>query len=75
MTARPPASSPTVLSNDFFTALTSMDFNGKAWMAVTLDDRDSGVTRYQATRRDLIFEVTKNATQRHRQLSCRRQEP
>ena len=48
-----------VLSNDFFTALTSMDFEWKKaddkGMAFTLDDRDSGVTRYQATRCDLIF--------------------
>ena len=48
-----------VLSNDLFTALTSMDFEWKKaddkGMAFTLDDRDSGVTRYQATRCDLIF--------------------
>jgi catalase (peroxidase I) len=41
-----------VLSNDFFTALTSMDFQmegGRQGAFTRLDDRDSGVTRYQAT--------------------------
>ena len=48
-----------VLTNDFFTVLTSMDYEWKktdeAGMTFTLDDRESGATRFHATRCDLIF--------------------
>jgi len=48
-----------VLSNDFFRVLTSMDYvwtkQDEAGLRFTLDDRDSGETRYSATRNDLIF--------------------
>ncbi len=48
-----------VLSNDFFRVLTSMDYvwtkQDEAGLRFTLDDRDSGDTRYTATRNDLIF--------------------
>ena len=48
-----------VLSNDFFRVLTSMDYvwtkQDEAGLRVTLDDRDSGETRFTATRNDLIF--------------------
>ncbi|APX64901.1 hydroperoxidase [Sphingomonas sp. LK11] len=48
-----------VLSNDFFRVLTSMDYvwtkQNEAGLRFTLDDRDSGETRYTATRNDLVF--------------------
>jgi catalase-peroxidase len=48
-----------VLTNDFFTVLTSMDYEWKkadgGSMAFTLDDRGSGETKYTATRCDLVF--------------------
>ncbi len=48
-----------VLTNDFFTVLTSMDYEWKkadeAGMSFTLDDRQSGQTKYTATRCDLVF--------------------
>jgi catalase-peroxidase len=48
-----------VLTNDFFTVLTSMDYEWKKadadGMTFTLDDRDSGQTRFMATRADLVF--------------------
>ena len=48
-----------VLSNDFFRVLTSMDYvwtkQDEAGLRFTLDDRDSGATRFTATRNDLIF--------------------
>jgi len=48
-----------VLSNDFFTVLTSMAYEWKKadekGMAFTLDDRESGIARFRATRCDLIF--------------------
>ncbi len=48
-----------VLTNDFFTVLTSMDYEWKkadeAGMTFTLEDRESGATRFHATRCDLIF--------------------
>ena len=48
-----------VLSNDFFTVLTSMDYEWKkgdeAGMTFSLDDRATGETRFKATRGDLIF--------------------
>ena len=48
-----------VLSNDFFRVLTSMDYvwtkTDEKGLRFTLDDRDSGETRYTATRNDLIF--------------------
>ena len=48
-----------VLSNDFFRVLTSMDYvwtkQDEAGLRFTLDDRDSGETRFTATRNDLIF--------------------
>ncbi|SFL11699.1 catalase/peroxidase HPI [Methylorubrum salsuginis] len=48
-----------VLTNDFFTVLTSMDYEWKkadpAGMSFTLDDRESGQTKYTATRCDLVF--------------------
>ena len=48
-----------VLSNDFFTVLTSMAFEWKKadekGMTFTLDDRESGLARFRATRCDLIF--------------------
>ncbi|KQT50012.1 hydroperoxidase [Methylobacterium sp. Leaf456] len=48
-----------VLTNDFFTVLTSMDYAWKkadeAGLTFTLDDRESGQTRYTATRCDLVF--------------------
>jgi catalase-peroxidase len=48
-----------VLTNDFFTVLTSMDYEWKkadgAGMAFTLDDRGTGQTRFTATRCDLVF--------------------
>ena len=48
-----------VLSNDFFTVLTSMAYEWKKadekGMTFTLDDRASGIARFEATRCDLIF--------------------
>ena len=48
-----------VLTNDFFTVLTSMDFEWKkadeAGMRFLVDDRETGRTRYTATRSDLVF--------------------
>jgi catalase-peroxidase len=48
-----------VLSNDFFTVLTSTEFEWKKTddkgMAFSLDDRTTGVSRFTATRNDLIF--------------------
>ena len=48
-----------VLSNDFFTVLTSMDYEWKkadeAGMAFSIDDRDTGAPRFTATRCDLVF--------------------
>ena len=48
-----------VLTNDFFTVLTSMDYEWKkedeTGMVFSLDDRATGTTRYKATRNDLIF--------------------
>jgi catalase-peroxidase len=48
-----------VLSNDFFTVLTSMDFKWKkqdiAGTTFSLDDRATGETRFKALRSDLIF--------------------
>jgi len=47
------------LSNDFFTVLTSMEYEWKkaddAGMTFSIDDRDTGETRFQATRCDLVF--------------------
>ncbi len=47
------------LTNDFFTVLTSMDYEWKkkdaAGMTFTLDDRATGATRYKALRSDLVF--------------------
>ena len=48
-----------VLSNDFFTVLTSMDYEWKKLdergMTFSLDDRKTGASKFQATRCDLIF--------------------
>ena len=48
-----------VLSNDFFTVLTSMEFEWKKadeqGMTFSIDDRDTGAPRYKATRCDLVF--------------------
>ena len=48
-----------VLTNDFFTVLTSMDYEWKkedqTGMVFSLDDRATGKTRFKATRNDLIF--------------------
>jgi catalase-peroxidase len=48
-----------VLTNDFFTVLTSMDYEwkkkGETDMTFSLDDRSTGETRFKATRSDLIF--------------------
>ncbi|MES3151577.1 catalase/peroxidase HPI [Sphingomonas faeni] len=48
-----------VLTNDFFTVLTSMDYEWKktdaTGMTFSLDDRNTGQSRFQATRSDLIF--------------------
>ncbi|SDY67749.1 catalase/peroxidase HPI [Hymenobacter psychrophilus] len=48
-----------VLTNDFFTVLTSMDFEWKKTdakgMRFSLDDRTTGKQRFTATRSDLIF--------------------
>ena len=48
-----------VLTNDFFTVLTSMDYEWKkadgGGMAFTLDDRAGGGTKFTATRCDLVF--------------------
>ena len=48
-----------VLTNDFFTVLTSMDYEWKredeTGMVFSLDDRATGTTRFKATRNDLIF--------------------
>ena len=48
-----------VLTNDFFTVLTSMDYEWKKAdqnaMFFTLDDRATGQTRFTATRADLVF--------------------
>ena len=48
-----------VLSNDFFTVLTSMDFEWKKadekGMDFSLDDRTTGEQRFKAKRSDLIF--------------------
>ena len=48
-----------VLSNDFFTVLTSTDYEWKKTddkgLSFSLDDRASGQTRFTATRNDLIF--------------------
>lgn len=50
---------PGQLSNDFFKVLTSMDYEwvpqGEDSMLFNINDRDSGVTKYTATRCDLIF--------------------
>ena len=47
------------LTNDFFTVLTSMDYEWKKedamGMTFTLDDRATGETRYKALRSDLVF--------------------
>ena len=48
-----------MLTNDFFTVLTSMDYEWKKQDAVgmmfTLDDRATGEPRYKALRSDLVF--------------------
>ena len=48
-----------VLTNDFFTVLTSMDFDWKKTdaqgMTFSLNDRKTGAPRFTATRSDLIF--------------------
>ena len=48
-----------VLTNDFFTVLTSMEYEWKksddAGMAFALHDRATGAPRFKATRSDLIF--------------------
>ena len=48
-----------VLTNDFFTVLTSMDYEWKkedeTGMVFSLDDRATGATRFKAMRGDLIF--------------------
>jgi catalase-peroxidase len=48
-----------VLTNDFFTVLTSMDYEWKKQdengMVFSLDDRATGEPRFKATRNDLIF--------------------
>ena len=48
-----------VLTNDFFTVLTSMDFEWKKadaeGMTFSLDDRATGEKRFTATRSDLVF--------------------
>jgi catalase-peroxidase len=48
-----------VLTNDFFTVLTSMDYEWKKedekGMIFSLDDRATGKPRFKATRSDLIF--------------------
>jgi len=50
---------PGQLSNDFFKVLTSMDYEwvpqGEDSMLFNINDRDSGVTKFTATRCDLIF--------------------
>jgi catalase-peroxidase len=48
-----------VLTNDFFTVVTSMDYEWKKLdetnLMFSLDDRATGETRFKATRSDLIF--------------------
>ena len=48
-----------ILSNDFFTVLTSMEYEWKKadeqGMTFSIDDRDTGEPRFQATRCDLVF--------------------
>ena len=48
-----------VLTNDFFTVLTSMDFEwtkaDAQGMSFSLDDRATGEPRFMATRTDLVF--------------------
>ena len=48
-----------VLSNDFFTHLTSMDYEWRKadekGMTFTVNDRDTGETKFTATRCDLVF--------------------
>jgi catalase-peroxidase len=48
-----------VLTNDFFNVLTSMDYEWKKTdetkLAFTLDDRNTGETRFKASRSDLVF--------------------
>ncbi|GAA3977090.1 hypothetical protein [Hymenobacter antarcticus] len=48
-----------VLTNDFFTVLTSMDFDWKKTdakgMTFSLNDRTTGEKRFTATRSDLLF--------------------
>ena len=48
-----------VLTNDFFTVLTSMDYEWKKadpkGMTFMLDDRETGENRFTATRSDLVF--------------------
>jgi len=48
-----------VLTNDFFTVLTSMDFEwtkaDAQGMTFSLDDRATGEQRFTATRADLVF--------------------
>ena len=50
---------PGVLTNDFFTVLTSMDYEWKKadpkGMTFRLDDRATGEIRFTATRSDLVF--------------------
>jgi len=53
---------PGVLTNDFFTVLTSMDYEWKKadpkGMTFMLDDRATGENRFTATRSDLVFAQT-----------------
>ncbi len=48
-----------VLSNDFFTTLTSMDYDwtklDETGLRFSLNDRATGQSRFQATRCDLVF--------------------
>jgi catalase-peroxidase len=48
-----------VLTNDFFTVLTSMDYEWKplddAQMSFSLNERATGTMRFRATRNDLVF--------------------
>ncbi len=48
-----------VLTNDFFTTVTSTDYEwtkqDEAGTTFTLDDRETGATAYRATRHDLVF--------------------
>ncbi len=65
-----------VLTNDFFTVLTSMDYEwkklGDKGMTFSLDDRANGKPRFKATRNDLVFGSNSQAAGHRRGLCQQR---